>query len=46
MRYAIEMCHVYITFVKAMILLIELDTGLTEICRLPVMKAIWYRVET
>ncbi len=46
MRYVKEMRHVYIAFVKAMILLIELGTGLTEIYRLPVMKAIWYRVET
>jgi len=46
MRHVNEMCHVYIAFVKAMILLIELGTGLTEICRLRVMKAIWYRVET
>jgi hypothetical protein len=36
-----EMCQVYIAFVKAMILLIELGTGLTEIHRLPVMKSIW-----
>jgi hypothetical protein len=46
MRHVKEMCQIYIAFVKAMILLIELGTGLTEICRLPVMKAIWYRVET
>jgi hypothetical protein len=46
MRHVKEMSQVYIAFVKAMILLIELGTGLTEICRLPVMKAIWYWVET
>jgi hypothetical protein len=41
-----EMCQVYIASVKAMFLLIELGKGLTETCRLPVMKIIWYRVET
>jgi hypothetical protein len=45
-HYVKEMCQVYIAFVKAMILLIELGAGLTEICRLPVMKIIWYMVET